>query len=117
MSFSLKAVFAGIAASIFTLFAHALAANATIEQSKADCVVGEQTNGYLGTVRGASTNVTIDREVRSVNQQRKTIYARLAEENGVTVEVIAQLTAERQINNAPSGHCVQNTDGSWTKRA
>lgn len=92
----------------------ALAASAAIEQAKDACVVGEKSDGYLGVVAGATASDELRREVRDVNQQRKTYYADLARENGVTVDVAAKLTAEKLIARSSRGQCVY-VDGAWKK--
>jgi uncharacterized protein YdbL (DUF1318 family) len=91
----------------------AAAASAAIEAAKSSCVVGEQVDGYLGVADESKATEEIRREVRSINQQRKAAYERLAQRNGVTVEVTAALTAERLINQAPSGHCYRDENGAW----
>jgi uncharacterized protein YdbL (DUF1318 family) len=94
----------------------AYAASAIIEDAKSKCIVGEQTDGYLGVVDGAAVSDAVQREVRSVNQQRKAAYADLASRNGVTIEDAAALTAKRLIEGAPSGQCVMTQAGSWAKQ-
>jgi hypothetical protein len=96
--------------------APAFAAPAAIESAKAQCIVGEQTDGYLGIIDESKADEALRREVRSVNQQRKAAYADLAARNGVTIEQAAQVTAERLLNGAPSGHCIQTPEGSWVKK-
>jgi hypothetical protein len=96
--------------------APAFAAPAAIETAKAQCIVGEQTDGYLGVIDNAKADEALRREVRSVNQQRKAAYAELAARNGVTIEQAAQVTAERLLNQAPSGHCIQTPEGGWVKK-
>jgi len=113
MKNALIAIAAGLAA---LAGAAAYAASALIEGAKADCVIGEQIDGYLGVVSGKSPSQQVVRELRSVNQQRKGVYADLAQRNGVTVEVTAKLTAEKLINQAPKGQCVQNGAGEWVKK-
>ncbi len=97
-------------------FAPAMADRAAIDAAKAQCVIGERNDGYLGVVAGQNVNADLEREIRSINQQRKAAYAELATRNGVTIEAAAVLTAERLINQAPSGHCVQNASGAWLKK-
>lgn len=92
------------------------AANPVIDQAKSQCIVGEQTDGYLGVVSGAQASDAVRREVRDVNQQRKAVYADLAQRNGVSIEVTAALTAEKLIAQAPAGHCVRNENGEWIRR-
>jgi hypothetical protein len=94
----------------------AVAASALIESAKSRCVVGEQSDGYLGIVDGAAASEDVRREVRAVNQQRKAAYADLAARNGVTIEDAAALTAKRLVEGAPSGQCVRLPDGAWAKQ-
>ncbi len=96
--------------------APAYAASAAIEAAKSKCVVGEQTDGYLGVIDAAKADEALKREVRAVNQQRKAAYAELATRNGVTIEQAAQVTAERLLNSAPAGQCIQSPDGGWVKK-
>lgn len=92
------------------------AASAAIEQAKAQCVVGEQADGYLGIVDAAKASEDLKREVRENNQTRKAIYADSASRNGTTIEIVAALTAERLINEAPSGQCVRDGNGVWIRK-
>ena len=91
------------------------AASAIVEQAKSECIVGEQADGYLGFVPGANVSSALRREVRDINQQRKSAYANLARKNGVSVEVTAALTAEKLIDQARSGQCVRNQNGRWVE--
>jgi hypothetical protein len=95
---------------------NAFAASAIVEDAKAKCVVGEQSDGYLGVVEGAAANDAVRREVRAINQQRKAAFADLAARNGVTIEDAAALTGKRLVEGAPSGQCVQLPDGGWAKQ-
>lgn len=98
------------------MMAHALALPAIVERAKDTCVVGEQADGYLGFVPGKDASTELEREVRRINQQRKSVYADLARKNNVSVEVTAALTAEKLISNAQPGECVRGTDGEWVKK-
>jgi len=93
----------------------ASAASALVENAKDNCIVGEQADGYLGVVSGANASDQLRREVRDVNQQRKSVYADLARRNGVTIEVTAALTAEKLMNSATSGQCIRKQSGNWVK--
>jgi len=91
----------------------ALAASAIVEQAKDQCIVGEQADGYLGVVAGQTASDELSREIRDINQQRKSYYADIARRNGVSIDVTATLTAEKLIGQAKSGHCVRDQNGSW----
>lgn len=107
---------AAIASLALFVVAPAAAASPAIEAAKSQCVIGEQADGYLGFAEDGAATEELRREVRSVNQQRRAVYERLAERNGVTVEVTAALTAERLMNQAPSGQCVRDQSGSWIRK-
>lgn len=94
----------------------AVAAPPIIESAKSKCIVGEQSDGYLGVVDQLAASEEVKREVRAVNQQRKAAYADLAARNGVTIEDAAALTGKRLVENASSGQCVRKPDGAWAKQ-
>ena len=96
------------------LLGAALATPAT-DAAKARCEIGERNDGYLGVVDGARVSETVRRDLREINQKRAAAYDRLAARNGVSRQDAARLTAEKLINSAPSGHCVQDASGSWVK--
>ena len=96
--------------------AAAAAASPAIEQAKAECIVGEQADGYLGIIDASRVDDALKREVRANNQQRKAIYADFAAKNGLTVETAAAIFAEQQVNGAPAGQCVRDQSGAWMKK-
>ena len=115
MTKHLKQFLLVLALSMAALFTTATAANQIINDAKSQCIIGEQVDGYLGVVSGKNASTEQLREMRSINQQRKAIYADLAKQNGVTVKVTAQLTAEKLIAKAKPGECVQTAPGKWAK--
>jgi hypothetical protein len=116
-SFSMKKTLLMLtAAGALAISAAVAAASPAIEQAKAQCVVGEQSDGYLGIVDASKADETLKREVRANNQQRKAIYADFAAQNGITVETAAAIFAEQQVNGAPSGQCVRDPNGTWIRK-
>ena len=93
----------------------ASAASAIVEEAKDQCIVGEQADGYLGFVPGGDASAALRREVRDINQQRKSYYADLARRNGVSTEVTAALAAEKLIAKARSGQCIRDESGRWVE--
>lgn len=112
---TLFAVLAAALASVTAVSGPAQAQTPTIDRAKAQCIVGEQIDGFLGFVDAAEATDALRREVRDINQKRSAAYQRIAERNNVTPREAAMLTAERLINSAPSGHCVQNEKGRWVR--
>jgi uncharacterized protein YdbL (DUF1318 family) len=111
----LKTAFAAIAAAVL-MAGSANAASPAIESAKDRCVIGEQADGYLGVIEAGAVDEALRREMKSINLQRKAAYANLAERNGVSIEAAAALTAEKLINAAPAGQCIQMPDGDWVKK-
>lgn len=105
-----------LTAAAFLVLGAAAAASAIVEQAKSECIVGEQADGYLGVVDPGKASAELRREVDSINMQRKAAYARLAEKNGVTIDDAAKVTAEKLINQAPSGQCVRDQDRNWLRK-
>ncbi len=77
---------------------------ADISQAKSAGWVCEQDNGYA---RVAKPNAPADVQatVNSVNSQRKAEYQRIAQQNGVAVDQVARLTAQKVIGAAPQFRC------------
>lgn len=77
---------------------------ADMSQAKSAGWVCEQDNGYA---RVANPNAPADVRamVSSVNSQRKAEYERIAQNNGVAVDQVARLTAQKVIGAAPQFRC------------
>jgi len=105
-------VIAALALFGLAFAAHADATADLIAKAKAERLVGERPDGYLGLVTG-STPEEIVRAVRETNIKRKAVYADLARAKGATIEVVAALTGEKLIARASKGEMVMDTSGNW----
>jgi len=87
-------------------------AKAITTQAKADGLIGEQLDGYIGFV-----NQDVSDEVRAavneINIKRKSIYTRTAREKNVSVSDVAGVTGEKLVAKAPMGEMVKLGDGLW----
>ncbi len=90
------------------------AAKATVDAAKARGEVGEKITGYLEIVKNPSPGVQA--AVNEINIARKALYTRLARQQGVDPDVVAQLAGEKQIANAARGEFIMGADGRWTQR-
>lgn len=104
-----------LAVSFLALWCVAMPAGAvSLAQAKAAGQVGELMNGYLGLVDpGAPADVKA--MVDSINAQRRAEYQRIAAKNRVPVDEVAKMTAQKVINQTPSGQYVQTPSG-WQRR-
>ncbi len=84
------------------------------DQAKSSGAVGERADGYLGVVSSASSE--LQAAVDEINIRRKAVYARLAQQQNVSISVVAALSGEKLIGKAPSGQKIMSSSGSWTTK-
>lgn len=103
-------------AALALLLCTALApvAAADLGQAKSAGLVGEQMDGYLGVVQ-ANAPADVKALVDSINRERRNAYQAIANKNGVSVDQVARVTAQKVIGQAAAGHYVQTPSG-WQKR-
>lgn len=105
------------AAVAFSAPAAAQAQDAAISQARANGLVGEQADGYLGFVPGASISADLRGRVEQNNIQRRQLYTRRATERSVSVNEMAAAVAcevfERRI---AMGERYRNEAGQWRQR-
>jgi uncharacterized protein YdbL (DUF1318 family) len=111
-------LFAGFAAAILGAATPtaAQAQDAAISQARASGLVGEQADGYLGFVPGASISADLRGRVEQNNIQRRQLYARRAAERNVSVNEMAAAVAcevfERRI---AVGEHYRDEAGQWRR--
>ena len=92
------------------------AQKATIDAAKAQGVVGEQADGYLGFRTSASDSVLQD-AVSTTNAARGRAYAVSASQAGTTPGVAAARMFESQLMpRITSGQWYRNAAGQWVQR-
>ena len=96
-------MFRSMYAIIIALILAAPAYAANVGDAKAKGHACEQTNGYLRATGSAPGDVKS--LVKNVNAKRKEQYAAIATKNGVAVDQVAKLTAQKLINKAPQHAC------------
>lgn len=111
--------FTAIAAATLALSAPAFAqaADATLTQARAQGLIGEQADGYLGFVPGASISADLRGRVEQNNIQRRQLFTRRAAERSVSVNEMAAAVAcevfERRI---AVGERYRDEGGQWRQR-
>ncbi|MCL1137072.1 YdbL family protein [Shewanella pneumatophori] len=85
----------------------------SLQDAKAQGLVGEQLNGYLGVVKSSAEANAV---VSSVNAKRKAHYEKIAKKNQITVNDVAKLAAEKAIKATKKGHYIKNKSGKWVKK-
>jgi len=88
---------------------------ASAAQLRATGLAGEQANGYLGIVSGASAG--LQASVNSVNIRRRAAYTALAMKRRVQIEeVAATMACEILANSVLPGQYYKLPDGIWRRR-
>ncbi|MEH8020630.1 MULTISPECIES: YdbL family protein [Rheinheimera] len=103
--------------ALFALSLPVLAMNlqqamATLGQAKAQGLVGEQANGYLGAV---TSNADANDIVKLINDARRAEYSRLAQQNNIAVADVEAMAGKKAIERTNSGHFIL-LDGKWVKK-
>lgn len=97
--------------------ASAQAQDAAIGQARAAGLVGEQADGYLGFVPGASISADLRGRVEQNNIQRRALFARRAEERNVSInEMAAAVACEVFARRIAVGERYRDEAGQWRQR-
>tara|TARA_R110002167_G_scaffold185364_1_gene385938 strand:- start:1159 stop:1482 length:324 start_codon:yes stop_codon:yes gene_type:complete len=83
-----------------------------LDEAKQKGLVGEKDNGYLGVVVAQKDAQDL---VEDINAKRKTVYAQLAAKNGITVQQVEKLAAQKAYEKTSSGHYLW-VGGKWVKK-
>jgi uncharacterized protein YdbL (DUF1318 family) len=88
-------------------------AKARVDRAKADGVVGEQWDGYLGLVHG-NAEQDVQAAVQVVNWGRLQVYEQAAARNRVTAQVAGVAAFKAFIEaKIPPGEIYRNDQGTW----
>lgn len=85
----------------------------SLDEAKANGLVGEKPNGYLGAVN--PSNAEAQALIEDVNQKRRQAYEEIAKRNGTNVQAVQMLAGEKAIQNTKPGHFVEGP-GGWIKK-
>lgn len=83
-----------------------------LDDAKAAGVVGEQANGYLGTVR-EPVSADVRALVETINAERRRQYQSIAARNDIRLEQVETLAGKKAIEKTASGLWIRTPDGSW----
>jgi len=93
-------------------FAQSQDSKRLVDQAKTDGIVGETVAGYLALVTGRAEPDIVN-AMNDINIRRKAVYTQLARDRNVSIDVVAKLTGEKLIAEAPKGQKVLDENGSW----
>ncbi|WP_158966443.1 YdbL family protein [Paraglaciecola sp. L3A3] len=83
-----------------------------LDEAKQKGLVGEKDNGYLGIVVAQSDVQSL---VNDINAKRKAVYVKLAAKNGITVQQVEKLAAQKAYEKTDRGLYLW-INGKWVKK-
>ncbi|MEQ8281353.1 MAG: YdbL family protein [Parvibaculum sp.] len=109
---SLVAMLALLAGLAFAAPAFAI----DLDSAKAQGLVGERQNGYVGIVTSSPTP-ELRQLVDDINLRRRASYQEIAARtSGASLNAVEKLAAEKLIAKTPSGQYVESASGMFVKK-
>ncbi len=104
-----------IAGAAIAFSAPASAGDPQIDAAKAQGIVGERIDGYLGIV-DASADASLTRKVQDINNKRRAAYDDLASQTNTTPQQVARVTGEKLVSEAAPGEYIMDDSGTWKQK-
>ena len=105
-----------LAALLISLLAVSVAVAASkLSQPKADGLIGEQSNGYLGLVV-QSAPADIRKLVEETNTKRKAGYQKIAAKQGASLSDVEKVGGNTAIEKTLRGNYIRDANGTWRKK-
>lgn len=101
-----------LALSVPALAMNLQQAMSALGNAKAQGLVGEQPNGYLGVVKDDGDTAEV---VRLINEARRAEYQRLAKDNGLALQDVESMAGLKAIEKTSSNHYIL-INGKWAKK-
>ncbi len=86
----------------------------SLDDAKAQGLVGEQPDGYLGSVSNRPA-AAVQQLLNSINEKRRSAYQERAANAGVSLQVMEQRVGQRLIERTSPGEYVLTPNG-WQKK-
>ena len=86
-----------------------------LTQPKADGLIGEQANGYIGLVT-QSVSSDIKKLVADVNARRKAGYQKIASKQGTSLTEVEKVGGQTAMEKTLRGNYIRDASGSWRKK-
>lgn len=110
----MRSCLAALVAVLILTFAAPSAEAIGLQAARSQGLVGETSSGFVAAVKSPTADVR--KLVNQVNAQRRSEYKRIASRNGIGVEQVGRITAEKLINGLPRGAFYQSAQGRWVQK-
>ena len=102
-------------ALLISMMAVSIAVASPLTQPKADGLIGEQANGYIGLVQ-QNVPANIKELVNDVNAKRKAGYQKIAAKQGTSLAEVERVGGNTAIEKTLKGNYIRDANGSWRKK-
>lgn len=109
----IRQIFAALLISLLAVFV--AIASSSLTQPKADGLIGEQSDGYLGLVV-QNAPADIRKLVADVNAKRKAGYQKIAAKQGASLSDVEKVGGNTAIEKTLRGNYIRDANGTWRKK-
>ena len=102
-------------ALLISMLSVSVAVASALTQPKADGLIGEQANGYIGLVR-QDVPADIRKLVNDVNAKRKAGYQKIAAQQGTSLSEVERVGGNKVIEKTLKGNYIRDASGVWRKK-
>ena len=102
-------------ALLISMLAVTIAVASPLTQPKADGLIGEQANGYIGMVK-QNVPADIKKLVNDVNAKRKAGYQKIAKKQGTSLIEVERVGGNTAIEKTLRGNYIRDASGAWRKK-
>ncbi len=104
-----------LSALLFCLLLASVAVAGALSQPKADGLIGEQANGYLGLV-DQNAPASVKSLIANINAKRKAGYEKIAQQQGTSLSDVEKVGGNKAIARTVSGNYIREAGGGWRKK-
>ncbi len=104
-----------LTALFLSLLSISVAIAGALTQPKADGLIGEQANGYLGLV-DQNAPADIKSLVSRINSKRKAGYEKIARQQGTQLSDVEKVGGNTAIEKTLPGNYIRDAGGDWRKK-
>jgi len=108
----IRKVFLALLISMLTV---SVAVASPLTKPKADGLIGEQSNGYIGLVQ-QDVPADVKKLVKDVNAKRKAGYQKIASKQGTSLAEVEKVGGNTAIEKTLRGNYIREAGGSWRKK-
>ncbi|WP_371975081.1 YdbL family protein [Lelliottia nimipressuralis] len=102
-----------LAIGLLALGMSAQAQAITLNEARAQGLVGETLSGYIAPLRQDKQTLAL---VNEINAARTESYQKLADSNNIPVDEVAKMAGQKLVARAQPGEYVKGINGKWLRK-